>query len=193
MNLRTRLQKVEAAASTLRRRPKMISCEDMDWDEFSQRVCDAMDEADDDILQHIPDHMEERSKTPRRDYACWNEPLRDENGQIIYELHFFLIWLIGLKNGWFNLPARVPGLLLETLDRDHGCISFRCRDCRCGIGNAVILAECPSAEASWRHRAWPATRLTGRAKRNIRHASAAASDPGSDEAPHEHSRSHAKA
>jgi hypothetical protein len=26
----------------------------------------------------------------------------------------------------------------------QGAVLFRCRDCRCGVGNAVILGECPN-------------------------------------------------
>jgi hypothetical protein len=56
---------------------------------------------------------------------------------------FFLMWLVGLHGGWFSLPALVPRQLLETFDRDYGVVLYRCPDCRCGVGNATILGECP--------------------------------------------------
>jgi hypothetical protein len=143
MSIQTRLRKVEAAASKLRPRQQMISCEGMEWEAVVNRAAEAIDDADVDVLERILDHVAEANRTPRYNRASPNDPLRDEAGEIVYESHFFSRWLAGLQDGSFGLPPRVPRQLLESFDRRYGAVLFRCCDCRCGCGNAQKLEACP--------------------------------------------------
>jgi hypothetical protein len=143
MSIQTRLRKVEAAAGKLRPRQQMVSCEGMEWDAVVNRAAEAIEDADVDVFERILDHVAEANRTPKYNRACPSEPLRDEAGEIVYESHFFCRWLTGLQDGSFGLPPKVPRQLLETFDRRYGAVLFRCCNCRCGIGNATILGECP--------------------------------------------------
>lgn len=99
-------------------------------------MCDAVDEADADVFgTHRGSHRGARSDARLRYVGSDYEPMRDEEGQIIYEWHFFSRCLAGLQRGWFSLPARLTRQFLETFDRRYGAVMFRCSDCRCGIGN----------------------------------------------------------
>src|ERR1700722_8490126 len=119
MSFQTRLRRVEAAASKLRPRQQMVSCEGMEWDAVVNRAAEAIEDADIDVFERILAHVAEANQTPRFNYANPNEPPRDEAGEIIYEWHFFCRWLVGLQDGSFSLPPKVPRQLLETFDRRY--------------------------------------------------------------------------
>ena len=65
MSLQTRLRKVEAAASKLRPRQLMISCEGMEWEAVVNRAAEAIDDADVDVFERILDHVAEANRTPK--------------------------------------------------------------------------------------------------------------------------------
>src|ERR1700722_3960896 len=108
MSFQARLRKVEAAASKLRPRQQMISCEGMEWEAVVNRAAEAIDDADVDVFERILDPVAEANRMLRYNYANPNEPPRDETGDIVYESHFFSRWLAGLQDGSFDLRARVP-------------------------------------------------------------------------------------
>jgi hypothetical protein len=133
-----------AAAVAQRRRMELTDCKGVDMDEIVRRVEAAIDPADEDLFAKVLAHVEKASETPVERYvgAGKSEPYRDQDGDIVYDEHFFLQWLWGLQDGAFSLPEKIPRGLLESFDRYCGSVARRCPQCRTGYGNAHVVVTC---------------------------------------------------
>src|SRR5260370_22997022 len=133
MNLEKRLEKVEAEV-VQRCSMELEDWKGIDMGEIVRRVEAAIDPADEDLLTKIVAHIGKASETPRQRYVGPGqyEPERDKQGEIVYNEHFFMDWLLGLYDGAFSLLPKIPRGLLESFDRYCGDVGRRCPECRTG-------------------------------------------------------------
>jgi hypothetical protein len=157
MNIRRRLEKLELLARPVASKVANRDMKGVAWKELVKAVNEAIDDADVDLYAEILDLLEERAKEPLRDPITKVKDLDDE-GREIPTPHFFTIWLWGLQEGSWRLPARLPREVLQGFCRRHGAVLFRCENCLLGLGNARLYAECPvchSAEISCKNLGGP--------------------------------------
>src|SRR5262249_27448476 len=130
------------------------SCKGMEWQAVLDAVTAAIHPDDDDVLGRILGFVEETAATPLNDYysdvpmrvadgkAVW-PPLRDDKGEIVFDIHFFVYWLLGLQHGSWSLPERMPREALEAFADRYGCVLVRCEDCLMGLANGRRFSCCP--------------------------------------------------
>ncbi len=130
---------------------RSTSCKGLSWDKILDRVEAAIDEADAGLCTAIMDFCDLAAATPRTqmqlvDGAWSNLPLRDDEGEIVYETHHFVRWLWGLQDGWFHLPPKLPRIVLEAFCSRYGWAGYRCEDCLLGLSNGIVpfpFSLCP--------------------------------------------------
>jgi hypothetical protein len=136
VNLNGRLAKVESEVAR-RHRAQMSDCKGISIEELFDRLNAATDPADQDVWERIDAHCQARSKMPSTAIPGTNAA-----GEVEYQSHYILDWILGLLDGAFDLPAKLPRALLETFDREYGHVMWRCRECRTGYGNASVVKTC---------------------------------------------------
>jgi hypothetical protein len=142
MNLRKRLERLELLVKPVAGRVCNRDMKCIPWEELLKTVEDAVASADDDLLTEILGLVEAHGKESGQNQTS-KETHLDPQDREITPPHFFVIWLWGLEEGSWRLPARLPRELLEGFCRPYGCVLFRCEDCLTGLGNARLYAECP--------------------------------------------------
>ena len=140
MNLRGRLEKVEAIVGKERRRLQLTACKGMDLAAVMDRIGAAVAPDDEAVACSVLEHMLAALDTPVEDGA--GNPMRDTTGEIVYRSHPFADWVYGLMDGYFSLPERLPRAFLEGMNSRHGAVAWRCEDCRMGHGNAFVPSAC---------------------------------------------------
>jgi hypothetical protein len=140
MRLAGRVGKLEAleAAAKAGRGGATRLLKGLEWEAVLQAVEGALDDADAAMLDAILAHVEEAARTPRGPPGD-----RDEEGNPIYDTHFFEYWLWGLQEGSWALPQPIPRAVLEGFNSRCGCVLWRCEDCRTGLGNGRRYGSCP--------------------------------------------------
>src|SRR5215472_9922905 len=88
----------------------------------------ALDAADEDILNSVVGFAEEAARTPLR-HPTTGGPWYDDGGNQLFDTHFFVSWLRGLREGSWALPEPTPRAVLEGFNARHGCVLWRCEDC----------------------------------------------------------------
>src|SRR5262245_42498614 len=103
MNLKTRIDRLLAAATALhearRRVARRLMCRGMSWERVLEAVQGATSPDDEDVVARIMGHVEARAATPLVKDPRTGEPERDETGNVVYEVHHFVWWLMGLQHG----------------------------------------------------------------------------------------------
>jgi hypothetical protein len=136
-----RIRRKVKLEETSRRAVQRSDCKGLEWSALIKRVAAAVDPADGDVMDKIVGFMAEAHATP---YANAYGPVKDEQGNQVYERHHFDYWLLGLQHGSWSLPDRMPRSALENFASRHGCVLRRCEDCRMGLPNGAILFQtCP--------------------------------------------------
>ena len=157
MNPRSRLGQLLEQAKAMHRGQRLADrrmvCRGKTWEEVLALVEAAIDPADVDVAEKIMALVEERAHTPVNDYAnghtkdpkgeaAW-PPVRDADGNIVYETHHFIWWLLGLQRGSWSLPERIPRAALGAFAERYGGVGNRCEDCLMGLANAARFDCCP--------------------------------------------------
>src|ERR1700730_2399770 len=133
MNVHRRLERLEQLAARLNpaNKTKNRLCEGMEGEEIERLVKEAMVEADSDLWENIVDFVQEAAATPERDYCAEKngELVLDEEGNQVYDHHYFVSWLWGLEAGSWSLPESLPRSFLEGFCSRHGMVRRRCENC----------------------------------------------------------------
>ncbi len=79
----------------------------MEWDGVLEAVGGSLNEADEDVCNSILNHVAEAARTPRQ-HPMKGGPLHDDDGNLVHETHFFVYWLMGLREGSWSLPVLIP-------------------------------------------------------------------------------------
>lgn len=111
-------------------------------DEIINLVEAAISPADQDVVEQIEVFMEQAERTPRIRRSD-GEPERYENGEIIYESHYYMNWLLGLHVGSWSLPKKMPRVALEAFNSRYGCVLWRCENCLMALANGKRWDSCP--------------------------------------------------
>ena len=151
MNLKNRVGRLLAQAQKRERlqRGKSVTrlLTGLEWEAVLDAVDKAIDPADQDLIAAIEAHVEEAARTALR-HPTTGGPWHDESGEQLYQTHFFLYWLMGLRTGSWALPNPIPRAVLEGFNARYGCVLWRCEDCLTGLGNASRYSACPVCGSS---------------------------------------------
>jgi hypothetical protein len=111
----------------------------MTWDQCIKAVIEAIPEEDDDVLKRVFAAVKVTRAAPPR--PIWD---RAEGKEVmVHDEHHFCYWLLGLMEGSWSLPSRMPREALEAFTERYGCVMRRCERCMMGLSNRGHFSVCP--------------------------------------------------
>src|SRR5262249_34252561 len=114
-------------------------CKGMDWDSATAAVCESIPDEYEEVFSRVLAAVAERNAQPR--YMVWDQ---EQEKEVPYEKqHHFVEWILGLIEGAWSLPERVPREALEAFASCNGCVMRRCEICLMGLANGRPWSNCP--------------------------------------------------
>jgi hypothetical protein len=115
MRLTSRIRKLAEQAKALGRRSFRVGrrreCVGASWERVWELFLQAVPEESHGVMEEIIGHCE--------DYAKNGEPSRLPGGVTQPPRHGFLDWIVGLQEGWADLPETIPHVVLVAWRNDY--------------------------------------------------------------------------
>jgi hypothetical protein len=137
VTIRSRLKKLELALATGRKRPRRgIDCEGVSLTDIQTMIEESYPEGWEEYIGKIAEEVDRFANE-----GC-------ENG------HYsgFILWLLGLQEGWLRLPREIPLSVLRSFAEFHPANMplQRCQDCLLGLpaNYQQSWERCPACDSS---------------------------------------------
>jgi hypothetical protein len=116
-----------------------MKCKGMTWDRCWEAVFEAIPEEDDDVLERVLAAIKATRAAPPR--PVWD--MAEGKEVMAKDEHYICYWILGLMEGSWSLPSRMPREALEAFTERYGCVLRRCERCMMGLANGRRFSVCP--------------------------------------------------